>query len=73
VARAEELGVDLAKVPLADMQAIEPRIGEGVRAVLSVADSVKSRTSYGGTAPANVRREARRWVTRLQNEKKAAT
>jgi argininosuccinate lyase len=73
VAKAEELGVDLARVPLADMQAIEPKITDGVRAVLSVADSVKSRTSYGGTAPGNVKREARRWVTRLGNEKKAAT
>jgi argininosuccinate lyase len=71
VARADEAGVTLAKLPLAAMQAVEPRINEGVLSVLSVADSVKSRTSYGGTAPANVRRQARRWVTRLQNEAKA--
>jgi argininosuccinate lyase len=73
VARAEEAGIGLSKMPLAAMQAIEPRINEGVRALLSVADSVKSRTSFGGTAPANVRRQARRWVTRLQNEAKART
>jgi len=70
VAKAEEAGVELAKLPLAAMQAIEPRIGEGVRAVLSVADSVRSRTSQGGTAPANVRRQARRWVARLKREAK---
>ncbi len=73
VGKAAELGVDLTRLPLAEMQAIEPRITQSAQAVLSVADSVKSRTSYGGTAPANVRREARRWVTRLTNEKKAAT
>jgi argininosuccinate lyase len=73
VARAEEAGVPLARLSLSAMQAIEPRIGEGVRAVLSVTDSVRSRVSYGGTAPANVRRQARRWVTRLRNEARAGT
>jgi argininosuccinate lyase len=73
VARAEEAGIGLSKMPLATMQAIEPRINEGVRAVLSVLDSVKSRTSFGGTSPTNVRRQARRWVTRLQNDAKART
>jgi argininosuccinate lyase len=33
--------------------------------VLGVEKSVKSRTSYGGTAPANVKREARRWLKKL--------
>ncbi len=36
-----------------------------VFAVLGVERSVKSRTSYGGTAPANVRRQARGWIKRL--------
>ena len=39
---------------LAEMQAAEPRITQGVFDVLTVAASVASRTSYGGTAPANV-------------------
>ncbi len=30
--------------------------------------SVKSRTSYGGTAPANVKREARKWIKRLEKD-----
>ena len=38
------------------MQAVEPRITDEVFSVLSVDRSVRSRTSYGGTAPANVRR-----------------
>ena len=37
-------------------------------AVLGVANSVKSRTSYGGTAPANVRAQAKRWLARLKRE-----
>jgi len=65
VAAAEKEGVALNRLPLAAMQAIEPRIGEDVRSALSVERSVKSRTSYGGTAPTNVRREARAWLRRL--------
>jgi argininosuccinate lyase len=38
--------------------------------VLGVEKSVKSRTSFGGTAPANVRREARRWIAKLAREKR---
>jgi argininosuccinate lyase len=56
VRRAEELGVDIAEVPLADMKAIEKRIDARVFAVLGVENSVKSRTSFGGTAPAQVRK-----------------
>jgi argininosuccinate lyase len=47
------------------MQAIEPRINKSVFAVLSAANSVKSRTVYGGTAPKNVRKAAERWLKRL--------
>jgi argininosuccinate lyase len=36
--------------------------------VLSVEKSVKSRAVYGGTAPSNVRREAQRWLKRLQKK-----
>ncbi|WP_298809946.1 argininosuccinate lyase [uncultured Sphingomonas sp.] len=55
VARAETLGVTLDRVPLADLQAIDARIDARVFDVLSVDASVASRTSFGGTAPANVR------------------
>ncbi len=55
----------LHDLPLAAMQAIEPRITKDVFAVLSVDNSVKSRVSYGGTAPKNVRREANRWLKAL--------
>ncbi len=55
VARAEALGVTLDAVPLGDLQAIDARIDARVFDVLSVDASVASRTSFGGTAPANVR------------------
>jgi len=68
VAQAAEQGVALHRLPLAVMQAIESRITEDVFAVLTVERSVKSRTSYGGTAPRNVRAEARKWLRRLDKE-----
>jgi argininosuccinate lyase len=55
VKRAEELGVALDAVPLADLTAIDPRIDQRVYGVLSIDASVASRTSFGGTAPVNVR------------------
>ncbi|WP_306263047.1 argininosuccinate lyase [Pararhizobium sp. IMCC21322] len=66
VALAEELNCDLHRVPLADMQAIEPKITKDVLGVLSVRKSVMSRVSYGGTAPANVRKQAKRWIRALE-------
>jgi argininosuccinate lyase len=68
VAKATAAGVVLEKLPLAVMQAIEPRIGKAVLGVLSVEASVKSRTVYGGTAPKNVRAQAKRWLKKLQNK-----
>lgn len=61
VAAAEAAGTELAEMPLAALQAVEPRITEEVFAVLSPASSAASRTSYGGTAPANVRAQVARW------------
>ena len=66
VKRAETLGVDLPELPLAEMQAIEKRVTKDVFTVLSVENSVKSRTSHGGTAPQNVRKMARAWLKRLE-------
>jgi len=57
--------VDLAGLTLAEMQAEEPAITEEVFSVLSVDASIASRASYGGTAPANVAREAARWRAAL--------
>jgi argininosuccinate lyase len=69
VAGAAEKAVPLHRLPLADMQAIEPRITDAVFGVLSVGNSVKSRVSLGGTAPRNVRTQARKWLRKLEKEK----
>ncbi len=68
VALAESKGVDLKRLPLAEIQAVEPRVTDAVYAVLDPASSAKSRKSQGGTAPANVRREAKRWIKRLEKD-----
>jgi argininosuccinate lyase len=65
VGLASARGVGLEKLSLAEMQSVHRAIGQEVFAVLGVEKSVKSRVSYGGTAPANVRREARKWLKRL--------
>jgi argininosuccinate lyase len=65
VAIAEAKGVDLATVTLAEMQSVEPRITADVFSILTVDASVASRTSFGGTAPTNVAREAARWQAAL--------
>ena len=62
---AAERNVGLEKLPLETMQEVEPRITEDVFSVLGVEKSVKSRVSYGGTAPENVRKQARRWLKQL--------
>ncbi|MGE0845121.1 MAG: argininosuccinate lyase [Flavobacteriaceae bacterium] len=66
VSLASEKGCGLEELSLAEMQAVEPRIVEGVFEVLGVDRSVASRTSYGGTAPANVEAEAEAWLERLR-------
>jgi argininosuccinate lyase len=68
VGLASARGVALEKLTLAEMQAVEPRITAEVFGVLGVEKSVKSRTSYGGTAPANVRRQAQGWLRKLGKE-----
>ncbi|MEX0287290.1 MAG: argininosuccinate lyase [Paracoccaceae bacterium] len=65
VAKAEEAGCDLSELSLADMQAVHSGITEDVYSVLTVENSVNSRMSYGGTAPARVREQIARWNTRL--------
>jgi argininosuccinate lyase len=68
VAAASERGVALERLPLAEMQAIEPRITDKALGVLTVENSVASRTSFGGTAPANVREQAEAWRKRLEKD-----
>ena len=65
VAEAEARGAKLHELPLDAMQAIDADITEDVLSVLSVEASVASRTSFGGTAPDNVRAQVAFWRERL--------
>ncbi len=65
VRKAEDMGCDLAALPIAALQAVEPKITADVYEVLTPRASVASRTSYGGTAPGQVRDQIRRWKERL--------
>ena len=66
VAKAEARGCDLDGLSLEDMQAVEPGITKDVYSVLGVENSVASRTSFGGTAPENVRQMAAFWRKELE-------
>ena len=65
VKKAEGLGVDLPGLPLAELQAIEPRITAAVFEVLTPQASAASRMSYGGTSPEQVRAQIARWKEKL--------
>ena len=58
---AEDTGRDLPDLTLAEMQNVHGEITDAVYSVLGVQNSVASRTSYGGTAPVNVRAQVARW------------
>ncbi len=69
VKRAEDLKIaTLSDLPLTDFQAIEPRITEAARALLTVEQSAAGRASIGGTAPVRVREQVALWKDRLANE-----
>jgi len=70
VALASKEGVALHELPLKAMREVEPKITAEVFNVLSVEASVKSRTSFGGTAPKNVLAQAKGWLKRLEKEQK---
>jgi argininosuccinate lyase len=72
VARAVRLAtsrrVDLAELPLAELQTFAPQIGPDVHAVLTLDGSVAARNHPGGTAPAQVTRQVARWMRLLDNK-----
>ena len=65
VAMAEKNEVTLDALSLKDMQSVEPRITEAIFTVLTPLASASSRTSYGGTAPSEVRKQVARWKDEL--------
>ena len=66
VASAETKGCDLPDLSLEDMQTVHADITQSVFDVLGVENSVASRMSYGGTAPARVREQVARWKETLR-------
>jgi len=58
---AEGKGCDLPDLSLEEMQSVSGAITEGIYDVLGVHNSVASRLSHGGTAPARVREQVARW------------
>ena len=72
VRAASSRGIGLEELSLAEMQAQEARITGDVFSVLGVEKSVASRTSYGGTSPENVRKQAASWLQRLQQAQSAS-
>jgi argininosuccinate lyase len=67
VALAEKKGCDLPELSLQEMTAVHPGINQSVFAVLGVENSVRSRMSYGGTAPDQVRAQVARWKSALDS------
>ena len=61
VAMAEAKGCDLPDLSITEMTSVHPGITQDVYSVLGVDNSVRSRTSYGGTAPDQVRTQIARW------------
>jgi argininosuccinate lyase len=58
---AEDKKCDLIDLGLDAMQKVDDRINDDIFSVLSVQNSVSSRSSYGGTAPSQVRKQINRW------------
>ncbi|HWU24762.1 MAG TPA: argininosuccinate lyase [Rhizomicrobium sp.] len=65
VKRAETLGVALDKLPLAEMQKIEPAVTAEALSALSLDASIRARASFGGTAPDRVREQILYWREKL--------
>jgi argininosuccinate lyase len=66
VAMAEKQGCDLPDLTLAEMNSVHPGITQEVFLVLGVENSIRSRMSYGGTAPDQVRAQILRWKLILE-------
>ena len=58
-------GIDLSALPLAELQALHPRIEANVAQVLTLRGSLSARDVLGGTAPRQVRRQIERHRARL--------
>jgi argininosuccinate lyase len=65
VAMAEKKGCDLPDLTITEMKSVHDGITQEVYSVLGVENSVRSRTSYGGTSPVRVAEQVSRWKALL--------
>jgi argininosuccinate lyase len=68
VKNCEIKNCNLSDLSLQEMQSVEPLITKGIFSVLSVQNSVSSRSSLGGTAPEQVMKQVMRWKKILNEE-----
>ena len=66
VLKAEKLDCDLKDLKLSEFRKIDPNINENVYKILSIENSVDIRTSYGGTAPSEVKKRIKEWKKKLK-------
>ena len=71
MALADQNGCGLEELSLADLQSVEPQLTEQARSVLLIDNAVAARTSYGGTAPAEVRARLAEARARFLDENEA--
>jgi argininosuccinate lyase len=62
---AQDKGCELHELPLAELQALSPLVGEDVYDALTIEGSVAARNHVGGTAPAQVRSQIDTWLKTL--------
>jgi len=67
VSRAMEQDLPLARLPLAEFQALHPELDESIYDVLGTEKAVAAFVSYGSTGPARVDKQLRRWKKRVGN------
>lgn len=65
VRMAEQKNCRLDELSLPELQKVEPRINKSVYIALNPQTAVDRRTSFGGTAPRNVRIAATKWLKQL--------
>ena len=65
VKEAEGIGCDLRDLPLTSFKEIEPKLNTRVLEILTVENSIKSRVSFGGTAPSQVQLRILDWRKKL--------
>ena len=68
VREAENLGCDLKDLDLEVFKQIEPEIHNQILEILTIDNSVKSKKSYGGTSPTQVKERIIEWQKRMMGE-----